>query len=332
MTMRVVVVGATGNVGTALLRALEAEPAVESVVGLARRVPAGPPPPKVEWRRADIVHDELEPHFRGADCVVHLAWLIQPSRDRNQTWLANVHGSSRVFDAVAAADVPSLVYASSVGAYSPGPKEPVDESWPTDGIRSSFYSRDKSEVERRLDAWEETNGAVRVVRLRPSLIFQRAMGTEAKRLFTGRWVPHPLISRRTIPFVPDTPRLRFQVTHSDDVAQAYRLAIVGRAAGAFNIAAEPVLDPDELSRLFGRPKVRVPERVVRTLVAATWRARVQPTPEGWVDMAFQSPLLDTTRAHRELGWTAARPSGAALLELLDGFHEGAGAPTPPLRP
>jgi nucleoside-diphosphate-sugar epimerase len=330
--MRVVVVGATGNVGTSLLDALGTDDAVETIVGLARRMPQGPPPSKVEWRSADVAHDDLAPHFRGADCVVHLAWLIQPSRDRNQTWLVNVHGSSRVFDAVADAGVPALVYASSIGAYSPGPKEPVDESWPTGGVRTSFYARDKSEVERRLDRFEDANPDVRVVRLRPSLVFKRAMGTEVKRLFTGRWVPHPVISRRTIPFVPDTPRLRFQVTHTDDVAQAYRLAIVGDARGAFNVAADPVLDPDELSRLLGKTKVRVPERVVRAVVAATWRARVQPTPEGWVDLALETPLLDATRARTELGWSASRSAGDALLELLDGFHEGAGAPTPPLRP
>ena len=330
--MKVVVVGATGNVGTSLLDALIADDAVESIVGLARRMPSDPPPPKVQWRRADIVHDDLIAHFRGADCVVHLAWLIQPSRDRNQTWLANVHGSGRVFEAVADAGVPALVYASSVGAYSPGPKELVDESWPTGGVRTSFYARDKSEVERRLDRFEKTRPAVRVVRLRPSLIFKRAMGTSVKRLFTGRWVPHSIVSRRTIPFVPDTPRLRFQATHTDDVAQAYRLAVVGDARGAFNVAADPVLDPDELSRLLGKRKVRLSERALRGLVAATWRAHIQPTPEGWVDMALETPLLDSTRARTELGWSPKRSSGEALLELLDGFHEGAGAPTPPLAP
>jgi len=330
--MRVVVTGATGNVGTSLLDALGADDAVQSIVGLARRLPSGPPPPKVEWRRADIVHDDLAAHFRGADCVVHLAWLIQPSRDRNQTWLVNVHGSGRVFEAVADAGVPSLVYASSVGAYSPGPKELVDESWPTGGVQTSFYARDKSEVERRLDRFERSHPGVRVVRLRPSLLFKRAMGTEVKRLFTGRWVPHPIVSRRTIPFVPDTPRLRFQATHTDDVAQAYRLAVVGDARGAFNVAADPVLDPDELSRLLGKRKVRLSERAVRALVAATWRAHIQPTPEGWVDMALETPLLDSTRARTELGWRPTRSAGDALLELLDGFHEGAGAPTPPLAP
>jgi UDP-glucose 4-epimerase len=330
--MRVAVVGATGNVGVALLRALADEPAVTSVLGLARRRPETSFP-KVEWASVEIVRDDLAPHFAGADCVVHLAWLIQPSRDRNTTWLANVHGSRRVFEATADAGVPSLVYASSVGAYSPGPKDrAVDESWPTGGIATSFYSRDKADVERILDQTEAAHPELRVVRLRPSLIFQRAMGTEVKRLFTGRWVPHRLVTPRRIPVVPDMPRLRFQVTHTDDVADAYRSAIVGDARGAFNIAAEPVLDPDRLAEVLGARKVRVPVRLARALVAATWRARIQPTPEGWLDMALQTPLLDATRARTELGWAPRVSSVDALLEVLHGFHDGAGAPTPPLRP
>ena len=67
--------------------------------------------------------------------MVHLAWLIQPGRDESVTARVNLHGSRRVFDAVVAARVSSLIYASSVGAYSAGPKDRlVDESWPTDGI------------------------------------------------------------------------------------------------------------------------------------------------------------------------------------------------------
>jgi nucleoside-diphosphate-sugar epimerase len=328
--MRVVVFGATGNVGTALLRALAREERVTSILGVARRA-TELRFPKTEWTTADVAFDALDRHVAGADCVVHLAWQIQPSHDRRRTWLTNVQGSRRVFEAAAAAQVRALVYASSVGAYSPGPKDrAVDESWPTGGIRTSFYSRDKSEVERLLDAVERANAETRVVRLRPSLIFQRAMGTEVKRLFTGRLVPHRLVSRSTIPFVPDMPHLRFQATHTDDVADAYRRAIVGDARGAFNIAAEPVLDPDRLATLLDARKLRVPEGLARGLVGATWRARLQPTPEGWVDMGLRTPLMDTSRARRELGWRERTDAGAALLELLRGFNEGAGLPTPPL--
>src|SRR3954454_13654334 len=100
--MRVVVVGATGNVGTSVLHSLAHEPAVDSVVGVARRLP-GMSFPKTEWVSADVVSDDLVTIFRGADAVVHLAWLIQPSRDSALLRAVNVDGSARVFRAAGGA-------------------------------------------------------------------------------------------------------------------------------------------------------------------------------------------------------------------------------------
>jgi UDP-glucose 4-epimerase len=330
--MRVVVLGATGNVGTSLLEALADEARVESVLGLARRLPELELP-KVAWARADVSSDDLLPHFRGADCVVHLAWKIQPSRAGEVLRMTNVHGSSRVFLAAAETRVPALVYASSVGAYSPGPKDRrVDESWPTNGVRTSFYARQKAEVERILDRFERDRPETRVVRLRPGLIFKREAASGIRRLFAGPFLPSPLLHPRLLPLVPDLPRLRFQAVHSRDVGEAYRLAIVGDARGAFNVAAEPVLDPPELARLLGSRRVRIPEPLARAATALTWRLHLQPTPPGWLDLALGVPLLDVSRARAELGWAPRHDAGEALLELLQGLREGAGAPTPPLDP
>ncbi|HEV7806089.1 MAG TPA: NAD-dependent epimerase/dehydratase family protein [Solirubrobacteraceae bacterium] len=330
--MRVVVTGATGNVGTSLLQALTGDPGVDEIVGLARRRP------ELEllrttWVAADVAKDDLEQHFRGADCVVHLAWLIQPSRVRETTRAVNVDGSRRVFEAAAAAGVPSLVHASSVGAYSPGPKDRrVDESWPTGGIPTSFYSRDKAEVERILDAFEVAHPDMRVVRLRPGLIFKGSAASGIRRLFAGPLLPSALLQRRLIAVVPAIDRLRFQAVHSLDVGEAYHRAVVGDVRGAFNVAAEPVLDPQELGRLLGARPVPVSARVLRGAVTASWKLRLQPTPPGWLDMALGVPLMDIGRAHRELGWTATRGAGEALLELLEGMRRGDGAGTPPLKP
>jgi len=187
--MRVVVTGASGNVGTSLLSALAQEELVHSVVGIARRRPAGAFP-KTTWVEADVSRDDLGPALRGADALVHLAWLIQPSRDEAKLRATNVDGSARVFEAAARAGVPRLVYASSVGAYSPGPKDrAVDESWPTHGIASSYYARHKAEVERLLDRFEEQHPDIRVVRLRPGLIFKREAASEIRRLFAGPLLP-----------------------------------------------------------------------------------------------------------------------------------------------
>lgn len=148
--MRVVVTGATGNVGIPLLRRLCADPAIAGVVGVARRPPAEGTGPagteSVEWLACELgaadAPERLRPALVGADVVVHLAWLLQPSHRPQVMYATNVDGTRQVIDAVVAAGVPALVHASSVGAYSPGPKDRyVDEFWPTEGIASSVYSR-----------------------------------------------------------------------------------------------------------------------------------------------------------------------------------------------
>jgi nucleoside-diphosphate-sugar epimerase len=330
--MRIVVTGASGNVGTSLLRVFGRDESVESILGIARRIPATRFP-KTKWAAADVSRADLVRHFRGADAVIHLAWLIQPSRDEQALHATNVEGSQNVFGAVAAAGVPALVYASSVGAYSPGPKDRrVDESWPTEGIDTSFYARHKAEVERLLDRFETDYPGVRVVRLRPGLIFKREAAAEIRRLFVGPLLPGFLVRPSLIPVVPRLPRLRFQAVHSLDAAEAYRLAVTKSVRGAFNVAAEPVLDAGELGRLLGARPVSVPANVARTLTDVTWKLRLQPTPPGWVDMALAIPLMDVTRARRELGWTPRFGAGDAVLELLAGLRQGTGLETPPLDP
>jgi nucleoside-diphosphate-sugar epimerase len=263
---------------------------------------------------------------------VHLAWLIQPSHDRETLWRANVQGSARVFAAVAEAGVPSLVYASSIGVYSPGPKRRVDESWPRGGVPTSWYAQHKAEVERRLDRFEAEHPERRVVRLRPALIMKRDAAESVRRLFFGPLLPSPLLRPGRLPVVPHVPGAVVQVVHSHDVGEAYALAATGDASGAFNIASEPELDGRRLAAAIGARSVTVPAALARALAATAWRLRLQPTSPDWLDLALGVPLLDTTRAREELGWEPQRTAGEALLDLIAGMREGAGAPTPPLDP
>ncbi|HKO25958.1 MAG TPA: NAD-dependent epimerase/dehydratase family protein [Solirubrobacteraceae bacterium] len=328
--MRVVVVGATGNVGTSLLESLEPETRVDEIVAVARRAP-GRTFARTTFTSADIASSDLVPIFRGADAVVHLAWLIQPGRTEAITQRVNVAGSERVFRAAVEADVPALVYASSVGAYSPGPKDRlVDESWPTEGIRSSFYSRHKVAVERQLDRLEREQPAMRIVRMRPGLIFKADAATEIRRLFAGPFLPRALLRPELIPVVPDVDRLRFQAVHSLDVGDAYRRALLSEARGAFNLAADPPIGPRELAEILHARPVKLPRAALRGAAAATFAARLQPSEPGWVDMAFAVPLLDSARARRELGWEPTRTGTEALSELIQAMRDGKDYATPPL--
>jgi UDP-glucose 4-epimerase len=331
--MRIVVTGATGNVGTSVVAALAADPRVSEIVGIARRRPRLQSP-RTTWVEADVVSAPLDGLFAGAHAVIHLAWLIQPSRDERTLEAVNVTGTGRVFEAAAAARVGALVYASSVGAYSAGPDDrAVDESWPTGGTPSSFYARHKVAAERALDAIEAAHPELRVVRLRPALMFKREAASEVRRLFAGPLLPSPLVRPRLLPLLPLPAGLRMQGVHSADVAEAYRLAATDeRARGAYNVAADPVLDAATLGRALGARPVEVPVRALRAAADLSWRLRLQPTPPGWLDMGMRVPVMDSGRIRRELGWSPRHAADAALLELLEGMRERAGAPTPPLDP
>lgn len=331
--MRVVVTGATGNVGASLVEALAVDPDVTHVVGLARRRPRWQPP-KTVWQPADVTRDDLRPRFEGADVVVHLAWLFQPTHRPDITWETNVTGSARVFEAVAAAGVGSLVYASSVGAYAPGPKDrAVDESHPATGLQAAIYSREKAAVEAELDELEARHPGLRVVRLRPGFIFKQGSAPQQRRLFAGPFVPAAPLARRWVPAVPDLPGLRFQALHTRDAADAYRLAATRPVAGAFNLAAEPVLDADGLARVLGaRATVGVPPRLARAGLTALWRVHAVPVQPALLDLLLNVPIMDTGRARAELGWRPRHSSHEALTAFLDGLDRGAGADTPPLHP
>lgn len=330
--MKVVVTGATGNVGTSTVRALADEPRVTEIAGLARRAPEWRPP-KTTWVEQDILDEGLDELFAGADAVVHLAWAIQPSRDSDHLQRTNVEGSRRVFEAAGRAGVPKLVVASSIGAYSPGPKDrPVDESWPTNGTRSSFYSRHKVAMERLVDRFEQEHPDVAVVRLRPALIFKDEAATEIRRLFLGPFLPGFLLRRQLLPAVPRIADVRVQAVHSDDVGDAYLKAVLKDVRGAFNIAADPPLSGEELAESLGKPSFPVPAPLVRGLASLTWRLHLQPTPPGWLDMARNVPLMSSARAREELGWEPRHSARDALAELLAGIREGHGADTPKLTP
>ncbi|HEX6360488.1 NAD-dependent epimerase/dehydratase family protein [Actinophytocola sp.] len=329
---RVVVTGASGNVGTSVVRALSRDPDVGTIVGVSRRRPEWTVD-KVEWVSADLGKDEdLEPVLTGADVVVHLAWLFQPARDPLTTWETNVLGSMRVFETAARVGVPAVVYSSSVGAYSPGPKDQfVPESWPTHGWPTAAYTREKAYLERVLDGFETRHPNVRVVRMRPAFLFKAESAAEQRRLFAGPLFPYALARPSMIPVVPDVPGLRVQAVHTDDAADAFRVAALNEnASGAYNLATDPVVDAGLLSELLGARVVRLPTWALRGPLSAAWRLHLAPADPDLFDAVLRLPLMDATRARTELNWTPTHDAAETLSEFLTAFQKGTGGPTPPL--
>lgn len=332
--MRIAITGASGNIGSALLRRLSADREHE-LVGVARRPPAiGPSGAEVEWVSADLTEDgsvrTLERAFEGADAVVHLAWGFQPSHDLTYLEELGVGGTRRVLGAVTAAGVPHLVHMSSIGAYSAKRDDaPVDESWPTEGIPSSRYSIHKATAERLLDRHEQAGSGTLISRMRPGIVGQRSAGSSLLRYALPSIVPAVVLDH--VPVVPMDRRLAIPMVHADDVADAIARVLERRIGGAFNLAADPPITTQRIADALGARPVHVPSSVVRPLFAAAWHLRLQPVDTGWLDMAFALPLLDSSRAARELDWSPRVDAETVLDEVLAGMrHRDSGA-TPVLR-
>jgi UDP-glucose 4-epimerase len=339
--MRIVVTGLSGNLGTALLRRLLADGGHE-IVGVVRRPPDDDEPYRhASWVGLDVAEEgaqqRLQEVFAGADAVVHLAWGFQPSHVQEYLDRVGIEGTRAVLRAADGAGVGHLVHLSSLGVYSPAPppdadREParVDECYPTDGISSLAYSKEKVAAERLLDAYEKTgSGRMVVTRMRPALVVQGAAGSGLLRYGLPPFVPSSALA--LVKVVPLPPDLVIQAVHTPDVADAIARALERRAGGAFNLAADPPLTASRIAAALGARLVPTPRPVLRTLVAATWNLGLQPLDPGWLDLAFTVPLMSSERARRELGWTAGTDAQAALEELIDGMRSGAGTASAPLR-
>lgn len=332
--MRIVITGASGNVGTALLRALPAE---HDVVGVVRRPPSAQGVyQRVDWCTMDLTDPDsitkLRKVFDGADVVVHLAWGFQPTHDIDYLHRLGVGGTSAVLQAAHTSGVGQLVHMSSVGTYAGGRYgQRVDESWPTTGIDSSPYSRDKSAAEAILDEYEERLGsaAIPIARMRPGFILQRAAASGLMRYGLPGYVPMQVVP--WLPILPLDRKLCIPLIHADDVAAAIVLAVERRATGPFNLAAEPPMGRDDVAAVLGARAVHVPSGLLGALVDLTWRTRLQHIDRGWLDLAFSVPLLDCSRARTQLEWAPKWTAQEALADLLEGVAQRAHTTSPPLR-
>jgi UDP-glucose 4-epimerase len=332
VTLTVAVTGATGIFGRALCARLEHDPAVERVLGLARRPfdPAEHGFDKMEFRPADVLDRvALDAAFAGADVVCHLAFtVLDRGMDADQVERINVDGSRNVFAAAAGAGARRIVYASSVAAYGAHADNPVPitEDQPTRGNAGFYYAEHKAAVEALLDDFEVGNPGVEVTRLRPCV----TVGPNSVDLFRGP-LPVPIVGvllSPLLPFpLPDPGVAPFQLVHEDDVAEAFALAITApRTHGTFNVAGGGTITLGELASTLGAIRVPVPGGIMRRAVDAAHRLRVAPTTGDWLDMLRHPVIVDTARLRVQLGWVPRFDTRTALQDMVDCYRQASPLP------
>jgi nucleoside-diphosphate-sugar epimerase len=322
MGLTVAVTGPTGEIGISTVDALERDPAVDRVIGMARRPfdPAAHGWTKTSYQQGDILDREAVDAFvADADVVIHLAFIVLGTREESQR--VNVAGTRNVFEATVAAERPRrLVYTSSVAAYGYHSDNPVPltEQTPVRGSAEHYYSEQKAACEAVLA--ETTDGtSLEVFVLRPCIV----AGPKATALADAMpWNSLPAALRSATkavsvlkPPFPD-PGTPMQLIHHDDVAAAIALtASTSAPAGIYNIAGDGEVSLSDVATALGARPVRVPAVTATIASAVIARLPFLPSSTEWLHATRTSVVMDIGKAKSVLGW-APRYTAAETLQAM----------------
>jgi UDP-glucose 4-epimerase len=326
--LTVAVTGPTGDLGIAIVNALERSRTVKSIVGMARRPfdPAERGWKKTEYREGDVTDTgSVRGLVNDADVVVHLAFAILDASDATRE--LNIDGSRRVFEEAARAGAKRICYASSVAAYGFHDDNPdwLTEDIPPRGSKEHPYSHQKAEVERVLGEVLVRHPNTAGYAFRPCVV----AGPEARTMLEE--IPYYRLEeampdgvRRLLgslpvlkPVIPD-PGIRFQLVHEDDVASAFAAAVRGLGEpGAYNLAGDGTLTMADVAAALGWYAVPVPRPLVDATAEIATRLPLMPEEVAWIHSLKKPVLMKTTRAKQQLRWRPKHTGKATLKQMAD---------------
>jgi UDP-glucose 4-epimerase len=325
--LTVTVTGPTGDLGIALVSALERSRRVKRIVGMARRPfdPTATGWKKTEYRQGDVQDSaSVRDAVKGTDVVVHLAFAILSASDATRA--INIEGSKVVFEEAAKAGVERICYASSVAAYGFHQDNPdwLTEDVEPRGTPGHFYSAQKAEVEQVLARALLRRANTGAYVFRPCVV----AGPRAQTLLEE--IPYVRLSEampdavvRLLgslpmlkPVIPD-PGTRFQLVHEDDVASAFVAGVLGNGPpGPYNLAGGGTLKMSDLADALGWYSIPVPELALEATAEVIARLPKAPPQLAWIHSVRKEVLMKTDRARKELGWKPKYTSRRTLKELV----------------
>jgi UDP-glucose 4-epimerase len=254
--------------------------------------------PKTQFERVDVrdregVRATLE--RSGADALIHLAFVFNPSHDEQFMYDVDVNGAHNVLEAAASAGTQQVLVASSSTAYGAFPDNPVplSEDDPVRGVPGFPYARHKTESDRICQLWAAAHPDRVMTIVRPCIVFGPSVDNFVVRLWTKA------------PFMVDTGNLEspIQFVHEDDVVEAMSALLLGRHAGAFNVAGDGLMTLRECAEMIDSPIRKMPVRAYRALARAMWAARMSEAPPGQIEFALHPWVVSNEKLKRTTGWT-----------------------------
>ena len=335
--LKVAVTGPTGDLGIAVVEALERSRSVKRIVGMARRPfdPASRGWRKVEYRQGDVQdRGSVRDAVKGADVVIHLAFAVLTAGSRTRT--INVDGSKNVFEAAVEGGAERICYASSVAAYGFHDDNPdwLTEEIPPRGTPEHFYSWQKAEVEQLLGGIMLKTERTRAYVFRPCIVAGPLAQTfleEIPYFRLGERLPdrvRSFIQGMPVlkPVVPDAGP-RFQLVHHDDVASAFLAGALGKGSpGPYNLAGKGTLRMSDVAEALDWYAVPLPDLAVDATAEVVARMPGLPDEASWIHSVRKPVLMKIDRARKELGWEPRHTAKSTLRQTIEAYRAKAGAP------
>ena len=292
---RIAVTGASGYVGTVLIRELVEREDVDGILAIDVREPRQDLGGKVSFVRQDV--SEPFPGLFAADeidTVVHLAYLLRQGRNREANRRVNVDGTRNTIEACRLGGVGRLVYLSSTSVYGAHPDNPdtLTEEMPGRPVKGFQYSEDKLVSERLLEEYASESSGASVCILRCCPI----MGANADNFIADAF-DKPFLVAVSGASPP------MQLIHEEDMVRCMTLATMGDAEGLYNLAGTGAISWDDMAATRGRRVVSLPAWLLYPLTQLTWSLRLQSdSPAMGLDMIRYPWSASTEKIEREMGF------------------------------
>lgn len=315
----VLVTGAARHLGGLMVRSLVRDPSIDRVVGVDV-VPPRRPLLGAEFVRADIRNPVIGRVLQSeaVDTVVHMGVIATSMQAGGRTAMKdiNVIGTMQLLAACQKSDsVRRLVVKSTASVYGAGPRDPAlfTEGMSPQHPPTSGWAKDSVEVEGYVRGFARRRPDVEVTILRLANVIGPRIETAMTAYFT-------------LPLIPTVLGFdaRLQFVHEDDSIAALHRAVTSAATGVFNVAGDGVLALSQAVRRTGRPTVPVPGALLGVVGRALAPTRLVDFSSEQVRFLTYGRAIDTTRARRDLGFTAKRSTSTAFDEFLAGHDLGPG--------
>lgn len=295
--MRYVVTGGSGYIGTRLVDRLTERDETERVVIADVR------PPRSRSEKTEFVECDVSgPRIRSLlaeekpDCLVHLAFILNPIHDLDKMYAVDVNGCQNVLGAASDAGVGHVLMTSSATAYGAWPDNPVPivEEQPVRGVPQFEYARDKAESDRICQLWALQNPKAKVTIVRPSIV----LGPNVENFISRSW--------KNFPFMPllDGADPPVQFVHEDDLVEAITGLLLGKKEGVYNIGGDGTMTWSECASLIGIKSRKVSFKLMFKIASALWKlhAPKTETPAGMLYFLRYPWVVSNEKLKKETGW------------------------------